>query len=61
MLVKQTSTRTLAGENQVIEITASEFTLSMDMQKQNVALKLNRLKDKSIRYESHRFFEPLFS
>ena len=61
MLVKQTSTRTLAGENEVIGTTASEFTLSIYMQKQNIALKVNRLKDKSIRYESHRFFEPLFS
>ena len=36
------------------EMPFSGFTSSKDKQKENIALKRNRLKDKSIRYESHK-------
>ena len=62
ILVEQTSTSTLTGENEVTEMPFLGFTSSTDKQKEKIALKLNRLKDKTIRYESHKdFFESLLS
>ena len=51
ILVEQTSTSTLMRENEKTEMPSSGFTSSTDKQKEKMALKLNRLKDKSIRYE----------
>ena len=51
ILVEQTSTSTLMRENEKTETPSSGFTSSTDKQKEKMALKLNRLKDKSIRYE----------
>ena len=60
ILVEQTST--LIGGNDLTETSFSGFTSPTDKQKEMIALKLNCLKDKSIRCESHkRLFEPLFS
>ena len=62
VLAQQTSTSTLTGENEVTETPFLGFTSSTDKQKEKIALKLNRLKDKTIRYESHKdFFESLLS
>ena len=55
-LVQQTSTSTLTGENEVTETPFLGFTSSTDKQKEKIALKLNRLKDKTIRYELHKDF-----
>ena len=52
ILVEQTSTSTLMRENEKTETPSSGFTSSTDKQKEKMALKLNCLKDKSIRYES---------
>ena len=56
ILVEKTSANTLIGENEVIETPVSEFTSSTNKKKEKIALKLNRLKDKYIRYESHEAF-----
>ena len=56
ILVEQPSTNTLIGENEMTETPFSGFTSSTDKQKEKVALKLNRLKDKSIIYESDKDF-----
>ena len=56
ILVEQTPTSTLIEENELTETPFSGFTSSTDKQKKKKALKLNRLKDKSIRYESHKDF-----
>ena len=56
ILVEQTPTSTLIEENELTETPFSGFTSSTDKQKEKKALKLNRLKDKSIRYESHKDF-----
>ena len=53
ILAEQTSTSTFIGENEVTETPFSGFTLSTDKHKEKAALKLNRLKYESIRYESH--------
>ena len=55
-LVEQTSASTLTGENEVTETPFLGFTSSTDKQKEKIALKLNRLKDKTMRYESHKDF-----
>ena len=56
ILVEQTSTSKLIGENEVTETPFSGFTSSADKRKVKVALKPNSLKDKPIRHESHKHF-----
>ena len=51
ILAEQTSTTPLIRENEVTETPFSGITSSKDKQKEKIALKLNRLKHKSIRYE----------
>ena len=54
--MEQTWTSTLIGESEVPEAPLSRFTSSTEKQKEKIARKLNRLKDKSIKYESYKDF-----
>lgn len=56
ILVEQTQTSTLIEENELTETPFSGFTSSTDKQKEKIVLTLDRLKDNSIRYESHKVF-----
>ena len=56
ILVEQTSTNALIGGNEVMGTPVSGFTSPTDKQKERTAHKVNFLKDKFIRYESHKDF-----
>ena len=56
MLVEQTSSSTLVGEEDNEMTHCSRQPRSTDKNKEQVALKLNRLKNKAVRYKSHKDF-----
>ena len=56
ILVEQTSTSTLVGEEDNETTNCSRQLGSSDKNKEQIALKLNRLKDKAVRYKSHKDF-----
>ena len=56
ILVGQTSTCTLVNEDTKQMASALQQTPATNKNKEQVALKLNRLKDKVTRYESHKDF-----
>ena len=56
ILVEQTSTSTLIGEEDNETTNCSLQLGSSDKNKEQIALKLNRLKDKAVRYKSHKDF-----
>ena len=56
ILVEQTSTSTLIGEEDNETSHCSRQLGSCDKNKEQIALKLNRLKDKAVRYKSHKDF-----
>ena len=56
ILVEQTSTSTLIGEEDNETTNCSQQLGSSDKNKEQIALKLNRLKDKAVRYKSHKDF-----
>ena len=56
ILVERTLTSTLLVVNDVIQMLFFGFASSMDKQKEKIELKLNHLKDKSIRYDPHKDF-----
>ena len=56
ILVEQTSTSTLVGEEDNETTNCSRQLGSSDKNKEQIALKLNQLKDKAVRYKSHKDF-----
>ena len=56
ILVEQTSTSTLVGEEDNEPTHCSQKLRSSDKNKEQIALKLNRLKNKAVRYKSHKDF-----
>ena len=54
MLVEQTSTSTLIGDNETTH--CSRQLRSSDKNKEQIALKQNQLKGKAVRYKSHKDF-----
>ena len=54
--MEQTSTSTLVGEEDNETTNCSRQLGSSDKNKEQIALKLNRLKDKAVRYKSHKDF-----
>ena len=56
ILVEQTSTSTLIAEENSETTHCSRQLGSSDKNKEQIALKLNRLKDKAVRYKSHKDF-----
>ena len=56
LLVEHTSTSKLVGEEENETTHCSRQTGSSDKNKEQIALKLNPLKDKAVRYKSHKDF-----
>ena len=54
--MEQTSTSTLIAEENSETTHCSRQLGSSDKNKEQIALKLNRLKDKAVRYKSHKDF-----